>query len=273
MKTQTKKLLNVSSIAILLTSLVFAVLVFNSPSACTGQWTSCTNAFANDASRATASVSSGANKSGIWNNYGFSIADSSQIDNVTIRTDFFASKSSGFINVKVSGNGGVSFGPSHIVGGNTAEQTFLIDVTNDVSWTGSKLNNSNFKVNVTCFKVGGGSNPTCNLDWAPVNVSYAPFDFSLSLNPNSANVSQGNSVQTTANVTLLGGVSQNVVLSQTNCPPSATCSFNPSSGNPTFSSTFTVNTSVSTPTGVYLMNISGTGDGKTRSKIYTVNVT
>ena len=252
---------------------VFGLQSNNSPTACSGQWTSCTNAFGNDLSRAIASVTSNSNKTGAWNNYGFSIPNSASINNVIVRTDFFASNVRGYINVRVSGDGGNIFGPSHVVGGNTVEQTYLIDVTNDLGWSGSKLNNTNFRVNVTCFKKSSGSNPTCNLDWAPVNVTYTLFDFSVGVNPSNSIITQpGNSAQTTVTVSLLGGNSQNIVLSQTGCPPSSTCNFNPGSGNPTYISNLTVTTGLATSAGTYNINVTGTGDGKTRSTIYTVNV-
>ena len=219
--------------ALLFTATVFATLQSNSPSLCSGQWTNCSNAFADNTNSATATATSSANKTGTWQNYGFSIPNSAQINSVIVRADFFASKTTGFIDVRVSGNGGVSYGPAHVLGGNTAEQTFTIDVTNDISWTPAKLNDTNFRVQVICFKQGSGPNPTCNLDWIPVNVTYMPFDFSVSANPSSGTVVQANNIQTTVTVTLLGGVSQNVALSTPNCPTGATCTFNPSSGNPT----------------------------------------
>ena len=273
MKTHAKIFLFALIILSFVFSFVTATVNSNSPSACSGQWTSCSNAFADNTNRATATATGSSNKTGIWNNYGFSIKDSAIINSVVVRADFFASKTTGFINVKVSGNGGATYGPAHKVGGNTAEQSFIIDVTSDVAWTGSKLNNSNFVVNVTCFKNGGGSNPTCNLDWVPVNVTYTPFDFSVSTSPTAATVAQARSAQTTVTVTLLVGNSQNVALSQSSCPPSATCSFNVTSGNPTFKANFTVATSAATPAGVYSVNLTGSGDGLSRIAIFNVNVT
>lgn len=259
-------------ICLSLTSVALAASLVNSPSACSGQWTSCEKAFANDTNRATASVTGTSNKTGVWNNYNFTIPNSASINSVIVQADFFASNPRGYISIRVSGDGGATFGQSHEVGGNTTEGTFLIDVTNDLAWTPTKLNNANFKVNVTCFKKGSGSNPTCNLDWVPVNVQYTPFDFSTSLNPASGTVVQGNNISTIVKETLLGGVSQPVSLSQTGCPQFSTCTFNPSSGTPTYNSTFEVQTSTSTPTGTYQIIISGTGDGKTRNATYTLTV-
>ena len=60
----------------LLSLSIFALIVFaassqNSPTACAGQWSSCTDAFADNANRATAQATNTVNRSGIWNNYGF----------------------------------------------------------------------------------------------------------------------------------------------------------------------------------------------------------
>ncbi|GEM_PF-1749403 len=258
---------------IFLASLVTAVNTFNSPSSCIGQWTTCANAFANNVNVATAGVSASANKSGNWNGYNFSIPGSSQINSVIVRADFSASKTSGKIAIRVSGDGGTTWGQAHVVGGNTAEQTFIIDVTGDLAWTPTKLNNGNFKVNATCFKQGGGSNPTCRLDWVPVNVTYTPFDFSVSASPSSGSAAQGRSANTNVSITLLAGVSQQVNLSQIGCPSGATCTFNPSSGNPSYTSTFTATAGITTPVGTYPITLIGSGDGKTRNTTYTFIVT
>ncbi len=258
---------------------IFAIIVFaasfqNSPTSCSGQWSTCANAFTNDANRAAFAASNTLNGSGIWKNYNFSIPNSAQISSVKVSADFFASNVRGFIKVKVSGDNGLTYGPSHAVGGNTAEQTFNIDVTGDASWTPQKLNNTNFRVNVTCFKSPtSGSNPTCSLDWVPVNVTYTPFDFSLSASPSSSTIAQATSTKTTVTVALLGGTPQNVALSTPNCPTGAICAFSPSGGNPAYTSNFTVSTSSSTPAGTYLINITGSGDGKLRSTLFTLNVT
>ncbi len=260
------------SLSVIMTS-ALAASSLNSPSTCSGQWNNCSRAFADDANRAAASVTSTSNKTGTWNNYGFSISNSSTIDNVTVRADFFASNIRGYINVKVSGDGGATFGPSHVIGGNTAEQTFLINVNNDATWTPAKLSDANLRVQATCFKQGSGSNPTCRLDWIPVQVDSTPFDFAVSVNPSNGTVIQGNNATTTTTVSLLGGVSQTVVLSSTGCPPDAFCFFSsPSSGIPPYTTAFQVITTTSTPVGTYPINVTGTGDGKTRTAIYLLAV-
>ena len=252
---------------------VNAVTLTNNPTACNGQWGKCNNAFADNVNRSTVSVTNNVNRSERWNGYDFAIPSSVIINSVKVRADFYASNFRGHINVRVSGNGGATLGPSHYVGGNTAEQTFWVDVSNDVAWTPSLLSNANFRVNVTCFKNQSGSNPTCNLDYLPVEVVYTPFEYSVGVTPSSGSVSQAQSAEAAVSVAYLGGVSQTVVLSYAGCPPSATCSFNPSQGNPSYTSTLTIVTSASTSSGVYTINVTGTGDGKSKSAIYTLTVT
>ncbi len=164
--------------SIVLAVLVFAALVsaatvLNSPSVCSGEWANCSYAFADNGNVSTASVNASVNKTETWSGYNFSIPSNASINNVTVRADFSATRLTGYIDVRVSGDGGQTFGPSHVVGGNLEEQTFLIDVTNDTAWTPAKMSNENLSISVTCFKHGIGLNPTCKLDWLPVNVTYS----------------------------------------------------------------------------------------------------
>ena len=100
-----------------------------------------------------------------------------------------------------------------------------------------------------------------------------PFDFSVAASPSSGTVLFGKNISTNFTVTLVSGVSQSVSLSYTGCPTSATCSFTPGSVTPTATSVFKVATTTSTPPGVYVVNLTGAGDGKERSGLYTVTVT
>ena len=243
-----------------------------SPSSCTGYWSSCANAFNDDSSRATASTK-GSLKSGIWRNYNLLIPSSATIEKVSLRADFFANAKNGYLDIKVSNNGGLTYGPSHIIGGNTAEKAYLIDITNDRNWSASSLNNENLIINVNCFKQGAGKNPLCYLDWLPINVSYTPFDFSLSISPSGNSVSQGGTITALISISSLGGISQTVSLSQTGCPTGAICSIGSSTGNPPFTSQLLITTSASTSTGENLITIIGSSDGKTRSVGFILNVT
>ena len=123
---------------------------------------------------------------------------------------------------------------------------------------------------VTITGTGGGkSHPTTYT----LTVTQPPFDFMVSVDPTSGSVQQGGNVQATVTVTLTSGATQSVSLSASGLPSGATAGFNPSSGNPTFTSTMTISTSASTPTGTYPVTITGTGGGKSHSATYTLTVT
>ncbi len=244
-----------------------------SPSTCSGAWSSCANAFTDDSSRATASVNDQNKKSGIWRNYNLLIPQSATIEKVYLRADFFAKFNNGYLDIKISNDGGLTYGPSHIIGGNTQEKDYLIDVTNDRTWSPSSLNNEKLIVQATCFKKGGGKNPLCYLDWLPVNASYTLFDFSLSISPSGNSVSPGGATSALIFINSLGGISQPVSLSQTGCPPATSCILSPLTGNPPYNSQLLITTSPTTPTGKYLITIISSGDGKTKSTGFILNVT
>jgi len=140
---------------------------------CTGQWSNCSQAYTSATDRATASANPNSPKTGIWVNYGLALPTTSVIHNVAIMPTFYASGTGGQIEVKVSGDAGATWGPAHVVGGNTSEETFQIDVTADLAWTATKLTNANFRLQVRLMNTGSG-NITGNLRWLPIRVSYTP---------------------------------------------------------------------------------------------------
>jgi hypothetical protein len=93
----------------------------------------------------------------------------------------------------------------------------------------------------------------------------AGFDFSVSASPSSQTVIVEDLTTYSVAAELLNGTTQSVSLS---CSPSiagVTYSFNPSSENPTFSSTLTVQTSSNTPPATYTLTITGNGGGQVHS--------
>ena len=98
-------------------------------------------------------------------------------------------------------------------------------------------------------------------------ISPAQFDFSVSVDPSSRTTEQGGSVAFIVKVTLLTSFTQTVSLSLTGQHETMSCSFSPSSGSPTFSSTLTMDTTTSTPVGSYRLTITGSGGGKTHSTV------
>ena len=99
-------------------------------------------------------------------------------------------------------------------------------------------------------------------------------DFTLSSNPGSQNVIQGNSTTYTETVTPFNGYSNTVNLTVSGCPSGATCTLNPtSSGAPNYPpSTLTVSTTSSTPGGTYTLTITGTDGTLTHTSSVTLTV-
>ena len=93
-----------------------------------------------------------------------------------------------------------------------------------------------------------------------------PFDFSLTITPNAVTINQGQSANYSIKVNLAGGSTVSVTLSLSTSPPAGvTYSFNPPTGNPTYTSVLTLGTTGSTPIGTYPMTLSATGGGITKT--------
>jgi hypothetical protein len=97
-------------------------------------------------------------------------------------------------------------------------------------------------------------------------------DFSISANPSSLTVTQGNSANSTISTVITSGVSQSVSLSASGLPSGASASFNPNPINSGSSSTATISTAPSTPTGTYTVTVTGTGTSATHSTTISLTV-
>ncbi len=108
--------------------------------------------------------------------------------------------------------------------------------------------------------------------FAVSGTALAP-DFSISVDPTSGSIVQGESTTATVSVSPVAGFTETVSLSASGLPSGTTANFSPSSGTPSFNSTLTISTSSTTPTGTYSITITGTGGEKTHSCTYTLTVT
>lgn len=98
-------------------------------------------------------------------------------------------------------------------------------------------------------------------------------NFSISVSPNQGSYPPYNSTTATITVRSISGYTTRVTLSASGQPSGVTISFNPTSGNPTFYSTMTINISGTAPFGDYTITITGTADdGKVRSTSYALTV-
>jgi hypothetical protein len=107
-----------------------------------------------------------------------------------------------------------------------------------------------------------------------IQVPQAGFDFTLS-SSGGFTVAQGGSGSNNITVTLTSGTSQVVTLSASTTSVvgfSVIVSFNPSSSNPTFTSTCTVRVSPSAPRGSYPVTVIAAGGGVTRTTSFTLTI-
>lgn len=97
-------------------------------------------------------------------------------------------------------------------------------------------------------------------------------DYSLSATPASQTVAPGAGTSYTVTVTPSGGFTGTVSFSVGGLPSGATASFNPASVNTSGSSTMSVTTSTTTPTGSYPLTITGSSGALTRTTSVTLVV-
>ncbi len=120
---------------------------------------------------------------------------------------------------------------------------------------------------------GTGTDPANTTHTAAASLVVSVPDFSISATPSSQSVTAGGSASYTVSLTAKSGYSSTVSLSAGGLPAGASASFNPTSVNPSGSSTMTVSTSASTPAGSYSITITGTGsDASTTTHSTTVSL-
>ena len=97
-------------------------------------------------------------------------------------------------------------------------------------------------------------------------------DFSITASPVSKEINLGDSTTFMLNINEVGGFDQSVSLTAVGLPSGASPSFSPASGKPVFTSTLTISTTESTPTGSFTVTIDASGGGKTRSATVTLTI-
>jgi hypothetical protein len=97
-------------------------------------------------------------------------------------------------------------------------------------------------------------------------------DFSISASPSSQAVTAGAGASYTATVSAVSGFTGTVSLSVSGLPSAATSSFNPTSVAGSGNSTLSVSTGSTTPTGTYVLTITGTSGSLTHSTTVTLVV-
>ncbi|MGB6681840.1 MAG: hypothetical protein WBF08_11040 [Candidatus Bathyarchaeia archaeon] len=97
-------------------------------------------------------------------------------------------------------------------------------------------------------------------------------DFSITASPVNTEIKQGDSTTFMLNINEIGGFDQSVSLTAVGLPSDASPSFSPASGKPVFTSTLTISTTESTPTGSFTVTVDASGGGKTRSATVTLTI-
>ncbi|MBI2140489.1 PKD domain-containing protein [Candidatus Woesearchaeota archaeon] len=181
-----KRFFHCAGMLFILASLFAALMPFSagealdkSPSLCAKRWTRCNYAFADDGKLASAHLtgSSKKNISDIWWNFNISLPENFSVKSVVLLAEFSASKEYGFADFQASGDGGKTFGSPHTVGGNVkgkknAGKNFTINITQELDWNRTSLNNSNFRVKGSCFRKNARAGIYCYLDALKAQVIF-----------------------------------------------------------------------------------------------------
>ncbi len=103
-------------------------------------------------------------------------------------------------------------------------------------------------------------------------VAPAAFDFNLDVNQSSETITEEQPSIVTTFLTLLSGITQNIVLSFSGCPSGASCSFSSPLGIPNFTSLFRVEPNPTIPPGTYQINLTASNENISKSATYTLTV-
>src|SRR5215469_10905709 len=153
-----------------------------------------------------------------------------------------------------------TFSPALILGGSGST---TLNIT-----TSSSSQFGNYPITITATS----TSPNLTLS-TTVTLVVSPQGFGLSVTPTSQNVTQGNATNYMVTSTPAAGFTDDVTLSVSGLPADATASFSQDSiTGGAGSSTLNVSTSPSTPTGTYLLTISGTGGLLTHTLAITLAV-
>jgi streptogramin lyase len=99
-----------------------------------------------------------------------------------------------------------------------------------------------------------------------------PYAFQVTASPSMRNVTRGQNTTFTVNVALTSGSPSSAQLTLLNAPSGIGIQFSPQTGNPPFTSTLTIVTSNSTPTGTFNLSIQASSGGQNQVAAITLNV-
>ena len=166
---------SVLMVLLLVVVVVYATVTTYHTPICNGKWSQCYLVDGDDAVASSINVTNTSdfiNSTSTWFNYSVNLSNTSNITNVSVLVDFWGVTGDENLQVKVSWNNGVTWGPVHLVHGTTSETRYIVDVTSDTVWDDFKLSNAKFRVQGTCRLEPWAPSGTCFIDWLPVQVTY-----------------------------------------------------------------------------------------------------
>lgn len=106
-----------------------------------------------------------------------------------------------------------------------------------------------------------GQNATETKQLTVKNPSQAPFNYTMSITPNSTTLTQGESAAAVLRLSVVSGTPENVTLTFTVSPADPTIQgiLNTTSGFPPYTASISIRTTISTPPGTYAIAVKGLG--------------
>jgi hypothetical protein len=155
--------------------------------------------------------------------------------------------------------GDIQHGFSQASGTPTFTSTLTVDTSGSTS-TGTYT----FTVNANA--AGGVKTATATL------TVHEEADFSISLTPPGRTLNKGESTTFTVTLNEIGEFNEQVTLTASGLPTGVTPNFGPTSGTPTFTSTLNIDTTESTPAGIYIITVDASGGGKSHSATTSLTI-
>ena len=144
------------------------------------------------------------------------------------------------------------------------------DSTAPYSYTWGSVSAGNYTLTAKATDNAGATTTSSAVN---VVVNSSPADFSLSASPTSRNIKRGAQTTYTITATPSGGFTGSVTFGVSSVlPAGVSVSFSPQSVASSGSSVMTVRTSSTTPTGTYVLTISGSSGDLQRTTSVTLNV-
>lgn len=170
-----------------------------------------------------------------------------------------------------NGGGTAPSGPVWVTMGSSIPIKAITDVGGGYAF--SSWTSSSSSITIACPTCASTTATVVSIGSGTLTANFKTY-FSISLSPTSGSIGQGGSLTSTVTLNLLSGSPYPVTLSASGLPSGASASFTNNPCTPKCTSTMTLSTSGSTPTGTYAVTITGTDtNGVAVTATYSLTVT